>query len=100
MSEIYFHMADETVFAAENYSEKIAVKIRTIELLSALDMLCLLILVIMQTLTAMEMAMKNKQLEQRAYMDAIPDCLIKVPVRLCLEIRIPPLSLQSASCLI
>ena len=41
MSEIYFHMADETVFAAENYSEKIAVKIRTIELLSALDMLSL-----------------------------------------------------------
>ena len=63
-------MADETVFAAENYSEKIAVKIRTIELLSALDMLCLVILVIMQTLTAMKMAMKNKLLEQRAYTDA------------------------------
>ena len=70
MSEIYFHMADETVFAAENYSEKIAVKIRTIELLSALNMLCLVILVIMQTLTAMKMAMKNKLLEQRAYTDA------------------------------
>ena len=70
MSEIYFHMADETVFAAENYSEKIAVKIRTIELLSALDMLCLVILVIMQTLTAMKMAMKNKLLEQRVYTDA------------------------------
>ena len=70
MSEIYFHMADETVFAAENYSEKIAVKIRTIELLSALDMLCLVVLVIMQTLTAMKMAMKNKLLEQKAYTDA------------------------------
>ena len=44
-------MADETVFAAENYSEKIAIKIRTIEFLSALDMLCLVILIIMQTLT-------------------------------------------------
>ena len=63
-------MTDETVFAAENYSEKIAVKIRTIELLSALDMLCLVILVIMQTLTAMKMAMKNKLLEQRAYTDS------------------------------
>ena len=70
MSEIYFHMADETVFAAESYSEKIAVKIRTIELLSALNMLCLVILVIMQTLAAMKMAMKNKLLEQRAYTDA------------------------------
>ena len=29
MSEIYFKMADETVFAAENYSESIAIKIRT-----------------------------------------------------------------------
>ena len=63
-------MADETVFAAENYSEKIAVKIRTIELLSALNMLCLVILVIMQTMAAMKMAMKNKLLEQRAYTDA------------------------------
>ena len=52
MSEIYFTMADETVYAAESYSEKIAIKIRTIELLSALDMLSLVILVIMQTLKA------------------------------------------------
>ena len=52
MSETYFKMADDTVSAAENYSEKIATKIRTIELLSALDMLCLVILVIVQTLMA------------------------------------------------
>ena len=70
MSEIYFHMTDETVFAAENYSEKIAIKIRTIEFLSALDMFCLVILIIMQTLTAMKMAMNNKLLEQKAYTDA------------------------------
>ena len=70
MSEIYFEMADETVFAAENYSEKIAIKIRTIEFLSALDMFCLVILIIMQTLTAMKMAMNNKLLEQKAYTDA------------------------------
>ena len=30
MSETYFKMADETVSAAEHYSEKIAMKIRTI----------------------------------------------------------------------
>ena len=70
MSEIYFKMADETVFAAEKYSEKIATKIRTTELLSAFDMLCLVILVIVQTLMAMKMAVKNKLLEQRAYTDA------------------------------
>ena len=70
MSEIYFTMADETVSAAESYSEKIAVKIRTIELLSALDMLILVILVIMQTLKAMQMAMQNRLLEQKAFIDA------------------------------
>ena len=70
MSETYFKMADETVFAAEKYSEKIATKIRTIEILSAFDMLCLVILVIVQTLMAMKMAVKNKLLEHRAYTDA------------------------------
>ena len=70
MSEIYFTMADETVSASESYSEKIAVKIRTIELLSALDMLSLVILVIMQTLKAMQMAMQNRLLEQQAFIDA------------------------------
>ena len=48
MSETYFKLADDTVSAAENYSEKIATKIRTIELLSVLDMLCLVILIIVQ----------------------------------------------------
>ena len=67
MSETYFKMADDTVSAAENYSEKIATKIRTIELLSALDMLCLVILIIVQTIMAMKMARQNKLLEQRAY---------------------------------
>ena len=70
MSETYFKLADDTVSAAENYSEKIATKIRTIELLSALDMLCLVILVIIQTMAAMEMAVKNKLLAQEAYTDA------------------------------
>ena len=66
MSETYFKLADDTVSAAENYSEKIATKIRTIELLSALDMLCLVILIIVQTIMAMKMARQNKLLEQRA----------------------------------
>ena len=70
MSETYFKMADDTVSAAENYSEKIATKIRTIELLSVLDMLCLVILIIVQTIMAMKMARQNKLLEQRAYTDA------------------------------
>ena len=73
-------MADETVSAAESYSEKIAVKIRTIELLSALDMLSLVILVIMQTLKAMQMAMQNRLLEQKAFIDAYTGLHNKMPV--------------------
>ena len=65
MSETYFKMADDTVSAAEKYSEKIATKIRTIEHLSALDMLCLVILIIVQTIMAMKMARQNKLLEQK-----------------------------------
>ena len=61
MSETYFKMADDTVSAAENYSEKIATKIRTIELLSVLDMLCLVILIIVQTIMAMKMARQNRR---------------------------------------
>ena len=70
MSEIYFKMADETVSAAENYSERIAIKIRTLELLSVFDMLGLVILIIIQTIAAMKMSVLNKLLEQRAYTDA------------------------------
>lgn len=73
-------MADETVSAAESYSEKIAIKIRTIELLSALDMLSLVILVIMQTLRAMQMAMQNRLLEQKAFIDAYTGLPNKMPV--------------------
>ena len=70
MSEIYFKMADETVSAAESYSERIAIKIRTLELLSVFDMLGLVILIIIQTLAAMKMSVLNKLLEQSAYTDA------------------------------
>ncbi len=69
MSERYFEMADETVFAAEDYSQQIAEKIRTIELLSVLDMSGLVILVIIQMIQAMKMARSNKALEKKAYID-------------------------------
>ena len=96
MSETYFKMSDETVSAAENYSEKIARKIRTIEILSALDMLCLVILVIMQTLMAMKMAVQNKLLEQRHIQTAIQDYPIKVHVRKYLIIKRSLLNRQHA----
>ena len=69
MSETYFEMADETVFAAQNYSQKIAEKIRTIEILSVIDISGIVIMVIIQMLMAMKMARNNKLLEQKAYID-------------------------------
>ena len=69
MSETYFDMADETVFAAEDYSQQIAEKIRTTELLSVIDMLGLIILVIIQMIHAMKMARSNRALEKKAYID-------------------------------
>ncbi len=69
LSEQYFALADDTVDAAERYSETIAVKIRQLEILSAADMLVLLFLLIQQTIAALKIAKRNKILEQRAYID-------------------------------
>lgn len=69
MSETYFGMADETVFAAEDYSQQIAEKIRTIELLSVIDMSGLVILIIIQMINAMKIARSNRALEKKAYID-------------------------------
>lgn len=69
MSETYFGLADETVSAAEQYSEQIAVRIRQLEILSALVMLGLVVLIINETISVFQVARKNKILEQKAYID-------------------------------
>lgn len=69
MSETYFQLADETVAAAETYSEKIACNIRWLEILSAIDMIGLIATIIDQTIMALKISKTNKQLEQKAYID-------------------------------
>ena len=69
MSETYFHMADETVSAAEVYSENTAAAIRVLEIFSSVDMAGLILLIICQTLAEIQIAKRNKLLEQRAYLD-------------------------------
>lgn len=69
MSEIYFGLADDTVSAAERYSEQIATRIRWIEITSAVDMVLLAAMVIEVMLSAIRIARKNKVLEQKAYID-------------------------------
>ena len=69
MSETYFELADETVSAAEVYSDKIAKQIRFYEIMSAVDMAVLFILIVEQSVSAMRISRKNKVLEQKAYID-------------------------------
>lgn len=69
MSETYFGLADDTVSAAERYSEKIATRIRWIEIVSAVDMVMLVAMLIAETLEAIRIARQNKALEKKAYID-------------------------------
>ena len=69
MSETYFSMADDTVSAAENYSQKIATELRWLEVFSIADMAGLVFMLLWQTLDAVRIAKANKILEKRAYLD-------------------------------
>ena len=69
MSETYFDLADQTVTAAEDYSEMLARHIRSIEYISAADMILLLVLILRQYITARKIAKANKILQQKAYLD-------------------------------
>ena len=69
MSEAYFELADQTVSAAEHYSEKIAQHIRTLEIISAVDMLLLLLMMVRSTMVSVRISRMNKQLEKKAYLD-------------------------------
>ena len=69
VSEQYFEYADQTVTAAEKYSEKIAGRIRTIEYITVFDMMLLIILMISQYTQELKMMKTNKALEQKAYID-------------------------------
>lgn len=69
MSEQYFRMADETVSAAEKYSESIATVIRYLEMVTAGDMMVLLLLMLGRSFEAVRMRRRNYQLEQKAFTD-------------------------------
>ena len=69
MSEKYFHMADDTVSAAEEYSQSIADTIRSLEYATVADVTLLIAIMIIQTAEAMVMRRKNRQLEQKAFID-------------------------------
>lgn len=68
-SEYYFQLADETVAAAETYSEHVAQTIRHVEELSILVMAGLVILIVRQSVSAVRIAQNNRVLAQKAYID-------------------------------
>lgn len=69
MSETYFEYADETVTAAEQYSEKVAARIRLTEIISALDILLLIFLIVQQHIQHIQAVRENRILSQKAYLD-------------------------------
>lgn len=69
MSETYFRMADKTVSAAENYSERVAGIIRIVEILSVADIIMIVMQIIQQTIAGIRIKNSNKILEKKAYID-------------------------------
>lgn len=69
MSEEYFKMADETVSAAEIYSQKIANIIRILEIVTTGVMFFLLCLVLKQMVEIVRMSRCNTMLQQKVYTD-------------------------------
>ena len=69
VSENYFRMADETVSAAELYSESIAAIIRYLEIGTAVDITILILIMLFRSLEAVRIRHRNSQLEQKAFTD-------------------------------
>lgn len=69
MSEQYFRLADDTVSAAESYSESIASVIRTLEFLTAVDITILILIMLSRSLEAVTIRRRNRLLEQKAHTD-------------------------------
>lgn len=69
VSERYFRMADDTVSAAEKYSESIATIIRYLEIFTAIDITILILIMLTRSLEAVRMRRRNNQLEQKAFTD-------------------------------
>lgn len=69
MSETYFGMADDTVFAAERFSEKTAQWISGLEIASIADIVLMIFVLIDQTISAIRIAKRNKVLERQAFID-------------------------------
>lgn len=69
MSEEYFHLADLTVGAAEDYSQKCATQISYIEKIMTVVMVLIVLMLIKQFVNEIMLMRNNKELAKKAYID-------------------------------
>lgn len=69
MSEEYFNLADQTVGAAEDYSQECAMKISRIEKIMTVVMVLIVIMLIKQSVDEIMLMKNNKELAKKAYID-------------------------------
>lgn len=69
MSETYFHLADDTVTAAELYSQKCATKISQLERALCIVMFLIVCSMIQQSVEEVMLMKSNKDLKRKAYID-------------------------------
>lgn len=69
MSETYFQMADETVSAAEDYSQTYATRISILEKVTVVDIVMIILILIKESLEALSLMKNNGELKKKAYID-------------------------------
>lgn len=69
MSEVYFNLADETVSAAENYSQKLATTLRIVENILTLVIVLTIVYLVYDTFHIISLLKMNDSLKQKAYLD-------------------------------
>lgn len=69
LSEEYFQMANETVKAAEIYADKFATKLKNTEIILAVNVASIILLLVYQTVAAIILNHKNKELNKLAFID-------------------------------
>ena len=69
MSETYFQLADDTVAAAEVYSQQCVNRLRMLEIVVSIDMVLILIGLISQSINEVRLRRSNRELRHKAYID-------------------------------
>ncbi|MGL5258889.1 MAG: GGDEF domain-containing protein [Lachnospiraceae bacterium] len=83
-SETYFYMADDTVAAAEIFSEQLAIHIRNIEYLLVINIVIILIILFIQTISSLKITTENQKLNTIAHLDV----QTKIPNKLSCDLKL------------